>query len=50
MGYIVPDLLGSVVATEPSGSTAVVLALRDDGYVRSAGKTQLAGAVRLDCA
>ena len=35
LGYLVPDLLGSVVATEASGSTAIASALRYDGYGRT---------------
>jgi RHS repeat-associated protein len=48
LGYLVPDLLGSVVATETSSSTAVASALRYDGYGRTAAQTTPAGTVALD--
>jgi RHS repeat-associated protein len=48
LGYLVPDLLGSVVATETSSSTAVASALRYDGYGRTAAQTTPAGTVTVD--
>lgn len=48
LGYLVPDLLGSVAATEPGASTSVASAIRFDGYGRTAAITAPGGTVALD--